>query len=116
MRAASATNLVEVRDLSLAYLHEDRWLQVLTGVAFAIQPGEVLGLVGESGCGKSTVAYQLLGYRPPTARVLSGEVRFRGADLLKMSRSELDRLRGNRVALIPQNPASALSPGMRVGR
>src|SRR5207237_7579396 len=85
-------------------------------VPLAIRPGEVLGLVGESGCGKSTVAYQLLGYRPPSARILSGEVRFRGVDLLKLSRVELDRLRGNRVALIPQNPASALSPGMRVGR
>ena len=116
MNAAPAANLVEVRDLSLAYQHEDGWLQVLFGVDFSIAPGEVLGLVGESGCGKSTVAYQLLGYRPPSARVLSGDVRFRGVDLLKLSRVELDRLRGNRVALIPQNPASALSPGMRVGR
>ena len=116
MTEASAAPLVEVSDLSLAYLHEDRWLQVLWGVSFAIAPGEVLGLVGESGCGKSTVAYQLLGYRPPTARVLSGEVRFRDTDLLRLGRSELDRLRGDRVALIPQNPASALSPGMRVGR
>ncbi len=116
MIEVSATSLVEVRDLSLAYLHEDRWLQVLWGVSFAIAPGEVLGLVGESGCGKSTVAYQLLGYRPPTARVLSGEARFRDTDLLKLSRPQLDRLRGDRIALIPQNPASALSPGMRVGR
>ena len=91
MNAAPAANLVEVRDLSLAYQHEDGWLQVLFGVDFSIAPGEVLGLVGESGCGKSTVAYQLLGYRPPSARVLSGEVRFRGVDLLKLSRIELDR-------------------------
>lgn len=116
MIEVSATSLVEVRDLSLAYLHEDRWLQVLWGVSFAIAPGEVLGLVGESGCGKSTVAYQLLGYRPPTARVLSGEAWFQDTDLLKLSRPQLDRLRGDRIALIPQNPASALSPGMRVGR
>jgi peptide/nickel transport system ATP-binding protein len=116
MNTEPAANLVEVRDLSLAYLHDSGWLQVLENVSFAIRPGEVLGLVGESGCGKSTVAYQLLGYRPPSARILSGEVRFRGVDLLKLSRAELDRLRGNRVALIPQNPASALSPGMRVGR
>ncbi|HXV25545.1 MAG TPA: ABC transporter ATP-binding protein [Alphaproteobacteria bacterium] len=114
--SAASTALVEVRDLSLAYMHEERPLQVLAGVGFSIAPGEVLGLVGESGCGKSTVAYQLLGYRPTTARVLSGTVRFRGIDLLKMTRAELDRLRGDRVAMIPQNPASALSPGMRVAR
>jgi peptide/nickel transport system ATP-binding protein len=116
MSAALGPKLVEVSDLSLAYLHEDRPLQVLFGVTFSIAPGEVLGLVGESGCGKSTVAYQLLGYRPPSARVLSGSVRLSGVDLLTLSRAELDRLRGNRIALIPQNPASALSPGMRVGR
>jgi peptide/nickel transport system ATP-binding protein len=116
MSGPPAPNFVEVRDLSLAYLHEDGWLQVLSGVSFSIAPGEVLGLVGESGCGKSTLAYQLLGYRPPTAKLLSGQVRLGGADLLAMSRAELDRRRGNRVALIPQNPASALSPGMRVGR
>jgi peptide/nickel transport system ATP-binding protein len=116
MSAAPHARLVEVSDLSLAYLHEDTSLQVLFGVSFSIAPGEVLGLVGESGCGKSTVAYQLLGYRPPSARVLSGAVRLQGVDLLTLSRAELDRLRGNRVALIPQNPASALSPGMRVGR
>src|SRR5688572_26700968 len=116
MSAAPGAKLVEVSDLSLAYLHEDRPLQVLFGVTFSIAPGEVLGLVGESGCGKSTVVYQLLGYRPPSARVLSGAVRLQGEDLLTLSRAELDRLRGNRVALIPQNPASALSPGMRVGR
>jgi peptide/nickel transport system ATP-binding protein len=108
--------LVEVSGLSLAYQHEDQPLQVLFGVTFTIARGEVLGLVGESGCGKSTVAYQLLGYRPPSARVLAGEVLFDRIDLLKVGRAELDRLRGNRVALIPQNPASALSPGMRVGR
>ena len=113
---SAAASIAEIRDLSLAYLHEDRWLQVLSGVSFAIAPGEVMGLVGESGCGKSTVAYQLLGYRPPTAKILSGRVRFQGADVLAMSRAELDRLRGDRIALIPQNPASALSPGMRVGR
>ncbi len=116
MSEPSTVPLVEVSDLSLAYLHEDRWLQVLWGVSFTIASGEVLGLVGESGCGKSTVAYQLLGYRPGTARVLSGTVRFRGTDLIRLGRSALDRLRGDRIALIPQNPASALSPGMRAGR
>ena len=90
MNADPAANLVEVRDLSLAYVHDTGWLQILANVSFAIRPGEVLGLVGKSGCGKSTVAYQLLGYRAASARILSGEVRFRGIDLLKLNRTELD--------------------------
>ena len=74
------------------------------------------GLVGESGCGKSTVAYQLLGYRQPQCRVEGGRVLFKGQNLLALDRPELDRLRGNRISLVPQNPTTALSPGMRVGR
>ena len=67
------------------------------------------------GCGKSTLAYQVLGYRHPMARVTGGEVRFKGELLLSLRRSELDALRGNRIALVPQDPTTALSPGMRVG-
>ncbi len=107
--------LVEVLDLDLAYRHQDDWLRVLHGVSFTIGHGETFGLVGESGCGKSTVAYQLLGYRRPNARVEGGAVLFEGRDMLRLSRPELDRLRGNRIALVPQNPTTALSPGMRVG-
>ncbi len=107
--------LVEVQGLDLAYRHRDDWLRVLHGVSFTIGQGETFGLVGESGCGKSTVAYQLLGYRRPNARVEGGKVLFQGRDMLRLSRPELDSLRGNRVALVPQNPTTALSPGMRVG-
>ena len=112
---AAVDPLVEVSDLGLSYLHQDRWVRVLEGVSFTISAGEVFGLVGESGCGKSTVAYQLLGYRPALARIDAGRIRFDGMDVLGLDRPALDRLRGERVALVPQNPAAALSPGMRVG-
>ena len=108
--------LLEVDGLDLAYRQGGGWLQVLHGVSLQIEPGEMLGLVGESGCGKSTLAYQLLGYRHPMARVIDGEVRYRGESLLSLNRPELDALRGNRISLVPQDPTTALSPGMRVGR
>ena len=108
--------LVEVEGLHLAYRQGSGWLKVLHDVSLQIEPGEMLGLVGESGCGKSTLAYQLLGYRHPMARVIGGEVRFKGQSLLSLSRPALDGLRGNRIALVPQDPTTALSPGMRIGR
>ena len=74
--------LVEVSDLDFAYRHDDGWLRVLNKVSFTIARGEAFGLVGESGCGKSTVAYQLLGYQRPNSRVEGGRVQFKGSDIL----------------------------------
>ena len=108
-------SLVEVADLGLAYRDGDGWLQVLHGVSFTVAKGEIFGLVGESGCGKSSVAYQLMGYRLPGSRLLTGRVMFDGDDLLRLSRPALDHLRGNRISFVPQDPTTALSPGMRVG-
>ena len=108
--------LVEVAGLDFAYRHGDGWLRVLHGVSFTICRGEAFGLVGESGCGKSTVAYQLLAYHRETSRVEGGHILFQGVDLHGLDRPALDRLRGNRASLVPQNPTTALSPGMRVGR
>ena len=112
---AMSEPLIRVSDLSFAYRHEESWLQVLHGVDVDIEGGEVFGLVGESGCGKSTLAYLMAGYRQGESRVLGGSVRFRGEDLLGKSRPELDRLRGNRISFVPQNPTTSLSPHLRVG-
>ncbi len=112
----AAPPLVEVDDLSLAYRHGDGWLQVLNGVSFTVARGEVFGLVGESGCGKSSVAYQLLGYRYPGSRLLGGRAMFEGQDVLQLSRPALNRLRGYRISFVPQDPTTALSPGMHVGQ
>jgi peptide/nickel transport system ATP-binding protein len=108
--------VVRVANLKVAYRQGDSWLRVLHGVDFAIARGEVFGLVGESGCGKSTVGLQLLGYRDPNLRVDGGRVLFQGRDLLGLRRRELDRLRGDRIGFVPQNPTTALNPAMRVGR
>ena len=108
--------VAEVRNLGFAYRHGEGWLPVLEGVSFSINRGEAFGLVGESGCGKTTVAYTLLGYRARNSRILLGEVLVRGRNVLAMSREDLDALRGRRVSLVPQNPTMALSPHMRVAR
>src|SRR5689334_7189441 len=108
--------LVQVIDLDFAYRDGEGWSRVLHGVNFTIFHGEAFGLVGESGCGKSTIAYQLLAYRRENSRIECGHILFEGMDLNNLDRRALDRLRGNRVALVPQNPTTALSPGMRVGR
>ena len=111
-----AAPLLEVRNLSIAYRQGRGWSRAVEDVSFALRPGEVFGLVGESGCGKSTVSLQLLGYRHVSLRVERGEIRFKGLELTSLSRPELDRLRGDRIAFVPQNPTTALNPGIRIGR
>ena len=109
------TKLIEVENLSLSFGSGEQWTQVLHGVSFHVERGEVLGLVGESGCGKSTVGLTLLGYRHNNARIDSGAVRFKGENVFTLKRRALDGLRGNRIGFVPQNPTTALNPGMRVG-
>jgi peptide/nickel transport system ATP-binding protein len=84
-------------------------------VDLALGPGEVLGLVGESGAGKSTIGRAIARLLPEAARVVSGAIRFRGRDLLALPEREMRRLRGADLALIPQDPLSALNPTFRVG-
>ena len=88
---------------------------VVEEVSFEIDAGRVLGLVGESGCGKTTAALALLAYARPGSRISAGKVEIDGADLLSVDKRELQRLRGGRVAYVPQDPASALNPAIRVG-
>jgi peptide/nickel transport system ATP-binding protein len=107
--------LVEVKGLSVAYRRGEGWSRVVDDVSFAIAPGEVFGLVGESGCGKSTIALQLLGYRHPSLKVESGAVLFKGQAVTGLPRAGLDKLRGDRIAFVPQNPTTALNPGIRIG-
>jgi peptide/nickel transport system ATP-binding protein len=107
--------LVAVAGLTIDFWSNDRWNNVVNDATFSIARGEALGLVGESGCGKTTTALALLGFQRPGSRIRSGTIAFGGRDLAHVSRRDLQKVRGRRVSLVPQNPTTALSPGLRIG-
>ena len=106
---------LRVHELSLSYRDGEDWLEALREVSLEVAEGEVFGLVGESGCGKSSLALTLLGYRHPRAKVAGGEVRIDGRDLLTLSPDALAALRGRHISFVPQNPTTALNPARRIG-
>lgn len=107
--------LLEVEHLFVSYKTRKGWIPAVKDVSFSIGPGETLGLVGESGCGKSTVAFSLVNFLGSNGRIVSGSIRFEGSELVGRSRRELNRLRGNRISMVYQNPMSALNPTLRIG-
>ena len=108
------TPLVDIDRLAVTFYTPRGTVRAVREASFQIQRGELLGLVGESGCGKSTIAFAIMGYLPGTAHV-DGAILFEGADVAAMAPSELRRLRGNRIAMVYQDPATSLNPSMRVG-
>jgi peptide/nickel transport system ATP-binding protein len=109
------TGAVEIDGLTVSYRRRSRLLRVLTDVSFTIKPGEAYGLVGESGCGKTTVAMSLMRYLPPNAVIESGSITFGGDDLLSADDRTLRRWRGDRMAMVYQDPGTALNPTIRIG-
>ena len=108
--------ILEIRDLSVAFDTDDGPLTAVDRVSFTVERGEMLGLVGESGCGKSVTALSLLRLiqRPP-GRILGGQVLYGGRDLLALPAHELHEIRGRNISMIFQEPMNALSPLHRVG-
>ncbi len=108
--------LLEIRDYRLAFDTFDGTAQVLDGIDLTLEAGGTLGIVGETGCGKSVLARSMLGLNPsPPARVVSGEIRFRDQDILRLSESAMRRLRGRAIAMVFQDPASYLNPLLGIG-
>src|SRR6187399_94276 len=110
----SSASLLEVRNLSVAFSSEAGLVTAARAVSFDVRRGEVLGIVGESGSGKSVSALAVMGLLPLSARV-SGSVRFKDLELLGRSDRELSAIRGRRIAMIFQDPLSALTPVYSVG-
>ena len=103
--------LLEIDGLKVGFDTEAGLLRAVDGVSFSIKKGETLGLVGESGCGKSVTATSILRLVPsPPGRILGGEIRFNGVDLLKLPRDELPKIRGKDIAMIFQDPMTSLNP------
>ena len=107
--------LLDVQDLNIAYHTDDGDVLATQNASFSLQKGEVLGLVGESGCGKSTLGLGLLRLLRWPGRIAGGQAFFRGADLFKLPDHEMRALRGDRLAMIFQNPMNSLNPTENVG-
>ena len=109
--------LLQVRDLRTSFFTDDGEVKAVDGVTFDVEEGETLGLVGESGCGKSVSALSLLRLIPsPPGKIIGGEVIFEGEDLLKVSENEIRHVRGNKIAMIFQEPMTSLNPVLTIGR
>ncbi|MGZ5081415.1 MAG: ATP-binding cassette domain-containing protein, partial [Usitatibacter sp.] len=109
--------LLEVEDLRTHFFTRDGVVRAVDGVSFAIQPGETLALVGESGCGKSVTSLSIMRLiASPPGRVVSGAVRFDGRDLLRLSEPEMRKVRGNEISMIFQEPMTSLNPVLTIGR
>src|SRR5437016_8382042 len=104
--------LLQVSDLQTSFVTfgGTRVVKAVDGVSFSLHAGETLGLVGESGCGKTTTCLSIVGLLPPAARVVGGEIRLNGADLTKKSAREMRRIRGRQIAMILQDPMASLNP------
>jgi len=113
---AAREPLLSVEDLRVEFWTARGTIHAVNGVSFDLAPGETLGIVGESGCGKSVTSLALLGILPRAGRVVSGTARFGGRDLLQLSDRELRRVRGREIAMIFQDPMTSLNPVLTIGR
>lgn len=108
--------LLEVRNLQTRFAIEGGEFPAVDGVSFSLEAGRTLGLVGESGCGKSVTALSIMGLVPqPPGRIAAGEILFEGRDLLKLEPAPMRALRGDRIAMIFQEPMSSLNPAFTIG-
>ena len=112
-----AAPLLVVEDLRTWFFTRDGLLRAVDGLCLSLKPGEMLGVVGESGCGKSVAALSILGLVPtPPGRIVAGSIRFAGRELVGLPESRMRAIRGNDISMIFQEPMTSLNPVMRIGR
>ncbi|MCA9431250.1 MAG: ABC transporter ATP-binding protein, partial [Candidatus Omnitrophica bacterium] len=116
IKPSSPEQLLQVEDLRTSFFIKDREVRAVDGVSFDIKPGEVLGLVGESGCGKSATSLSILRLIPnPPGKIVGGRILYNGEDLLDYSEKQMRDVRGNQISMIFQEPMTALNPVFTVG-
>jgi oligopeptide transport system ATP-binding protein len=108
--------VLSVQDLRVQFWTARGTIHAVNGVSFDVAPGETLGIVGESGCGKSVTSLAVLGLLPRAGRVVGGQALFEGRDLVGLSDAELRRIRGKEIAMIFQDPMTSLNPVLTIGR
>ena len=109
--------LLEVKDLATHFFTQDGVVKAVDGISYDLEEGEILGIVGESGCGKSVSALSIMRLvANPPGRTVRGEVLFDGEDILKLDDSEMRHIRGNRIAMVFQEPMTSLNPVLTIGR
>ena len=113
--STSERPVLEVNDLRVTFATPREQLQAICGVSFDVREGEIFGLVGESGCGKSVTGLSLLRLVPPPGAIVGGEIRFRGTNLLATTEREMQSIRGASIAMIFQDPTSSLNPVFQIG-
>lgn len=111
----TAETILDVRGLKTFFFTEDGVVKAVDGVDFSVKAGEVLGLVGESGCGKSVSSFSILRLVGAPGKIVDGEIIFEGRDILQVSKDEMVKIRGDRISMIFQQPQSSLNPVFRVG-
>ena len=112
----TTTPTLELRNLEVAYTVRGIDRQVLRGVSLSIAPGEAYGLVGESGCGKSTAAFAAMRYLPRNGKITNGSILFEGKNIVDIDDDEVAKLRRSAISMVYQNPATALNPTIRIGK
>ncbi len=115
MQGDPARDLLTVKNLKTYFFTEDGVVRAVDGVDFSVKAGEVLGLVGESGCGKSVTSFSILRLVGPPGKIVEGEIWFDGKDLVALPEGEMVRMRGDRISMIFQQPQSSLNPVFTVG-
>src|SRR5215213_1416923 len=108
--------LLEVDDLRTHFFTREGTVRAVDGVSFTVEKGQTLGIVGESGCGKSVTALSIMGLIPrPPAKIVAGQVLFEGKDLAPLKDRELQNVRGRQIAMIFQDPMTSLNPTIKIG-
>lgn len=116
MKPAESQHLLEVKNLRTSFMTERGEVKAVDDVSFSVAPGKTLGIVGESGCGKSVTSLSIMRLIPqPPGKIVGGEILYRGRDLLKLSSEEMRKIRGNEISMIFQEPMTSLNPVYTVG-
>ncbi len=106
--------IIEIDNLHISFFTKLGEIPAVMDFSMKVMPGECMGLVGESGCGKSTVALAIMRYLPGIGRITKGSIKFRGRDMAELSEKELQEIRGSKISMVYQEPMASLNPSMRI--